>query len=92
MSGDEAREVGRNGGERASAVAEVEGRGEEGVNPSIRRSWSRMLDREDVLSQAGGRMLARRWRLRRRASQRGMAARLGGRRGFIGPWWCVNFD
>lgn len=36
-------------------------------------------------SQGGGMMLARRWRLRRRASQRGSEVRWGGMRGVVGP-------
>lgn len=36
-------------------------------------------------------MFARRWRLRRRASQRGSEARRGGRRGSIGPWRWLAF-
>jgi hypothetical protein len=40
---------------------------------------------EEGRSQGGGRMLALRWRLRRRASQRGRAARCGGLRLGVGP-------
>jgi hypothetical protein len=46
----------------------------------------RIESREVGWSQAGGRMLQRRWRLRRRASQRGRRARWGGMRGCVGPW------
>lgn len=63
-------------------------------------SWSRIAPRECVLSQGGGRILARRWRLRRRASQSGMLLLCGGFNGFRGPclfvslhylwWYCVT--
>jgi hypothetical protein len=45
----------------------------------------RMDSREEGRSQGGGRMLALRWRLRRRASQSGRAARCGGLRVGVGP-------
>ncbi len=48
-------------------------------------SW-RMASREEGDSQGGGKMLARFWRLRRRASQRGRGVRWGGIRGTVGPW------
>lgn len=38
-------------------------------------------------SQGGGRMLARRWRLRRRASQSGSGVRWGGFSGEVEPCW-----
>lgn len=50
-------------------------------------SKSRIVSREAGLSQAGGWMFARRWRLRRRASQRGRGVGKGGLRGWVGPWW-----
>ena len=37
-------------------------------------------------SHVGGMMFARRWRLRRMASQRGREARRGGTRASMGPW------
>lgn len=48
-------------------------------------SKSRIVVREVGFSQAGGWMLARRWRLRRRASQRGRGVGKGGLRGAVGP-------
>ena len=48
-------------------------------------SKSRIVSREVGFSQAGGWMLARRWRLRRRASQSGKGERCGGRRAGVGP-------
>jgi len=48
-------------------------------------SCSRMAFRECVFSHGGGSMLARRWRLRSRASHRGMSVRCGGTRGLMGP-------
>ena len=50
-------------------------------------SKSRIVSSEVGLSQAGGWMLARRWRLRRRASQRGRGVGKGGLRGAVGPCW-----
>lgn len=49
-------------------------------------SKSRIVSREVGLSQAGGWMFARRWRLRRRASQRGRGVGKGGLSGCVGPW------
>jgi hypothetical protein len=48
-------------------------------------SKSRMVVREAVLSQAGGWMFARRWRLSSRASQRGRGVGKGGLRDAVGP-------
>ena len=48
-------------------------------------SKSRIVVREVGFSQAGGWMLARRWRLRSRASQRGRGVGKGGLRGAVGP-------
>ena len=48
-------------------------------------SRSRIAVREWVVSQGGGRIWARRWRFRRRASQRGSGVRWGGERGGRGP-------
>jgi hypothetical protein len=45
----------------------------------------RIDSRDEGRSQGGGRMFALRWRLRRRASQRGRAARWGGLRVGVGP-------
>ena len=79
------------GGERGVEVELVGGSGGEGVKPSVFFSISRIVRREEALSQAGGRMLARRCRLRRRASQRGISALWGGIRGLVGPYrgWLV---
>ena len=48
-------------------------------------SKSRIVVREAGFSQAGGLMLARRWRLSRMASQRGRGVSKGGVRGGVGP-------
>ncbi len=61
------------------------GGGGENVCGEVSVSCLRIRSREEGRSQGGGRMLARRWRLRRRASQRGMDARWGGRREDVGP-------
>lgn len=42
-----------------------------------------------MVSQGGGMMLARRWRCRRRASQRGTVVRVGGRAVGVGPCWAL---
>ena len=81
--------MGRKGGEKkkqygVGRVVEEEAGGE-GEKEGLDFSRSRMERREEGESQGGGRMLARRWRLRRRASQRGMGVRWGGRRGGRGP-------
>lgn len=54
------------------------GRGGGGENEGVDFSRSRIEEREGGESQGGGRMLARRWRLRRRASQTGRGLRWGG--------------
>lgn len=83
---------GRNGGDVESVGRErVErgygwGGGGENVKGFVSVSYLRIRSREEGRSQGGGRMLARRWRLRRRASQRGIEARWGGRRVGVGPW------
>ena len=59
------------GGEKASLISDV--------------STSRTQESESGCSQGGGIMLQRRWRLRRRANQRGRVVRRGGRRAFVGP-------
>ena len=74
--------LGRNGGE----VVVCAGSGGGGENEGVFFSRSRIEEREGGESQGGGRMLARRWRLRRRASQRGRGVRWGGWRGGVGPW------
>lgn len=51
------------------------GNGGEGENEGELFSESRIELRECVESHGGGRMLARRWRLSRRASQSGSGAR-----------------
>ena len=59
--------------------------GGEGANDGMRVSWVRIWERECRLSQGGGRMLARPWDFRRMASQRGISAGMGGRRGGVVP-------
>jgi hypothetical protein len=49
---------------------------------------SRISERDSGCSQGGGRMFARRWRLRSEASQRGTDVRRGGMRGSTGPCNC----
>ena len=49
-------------------------------------SWSRIAVNESTESHGGGRILARRWRLSRRASQSGRGARCGGLSGGEGPY------
>lgn len=81
----------RKGGERIGferegysvVVVVVRGGGVNGVVvvSSLRRESSEGGD-----SHGGGTMLARRCRLRRRASQRGMVLRYGGWSGGIGPY------
>lgn len=61
------------------------GNGGGGENEGELFSRSRIALRDTGESHGGGRMLARRWRLRRRASQSGRSARYGGVRGAIGP-------
>ncbi len=61
------------------------GKGSGGEKEGVDFSKSRTECRDGGESHGGGRMLARRWRLRRRASQRGRGARWGGLRGGIGP-------
>jgi hypothetical protein len=61
------------------------GGGGENVAGDISVSYLRMRSREDGSSHGGGTMLARRCRFRRRASQRGMELRCGGRRAGVGP-------
>lgn len=81
--------LGRKGGEVGRAVVVVEGAGRRGggekASAECSVSNSRMAVREAGRSQGGGRMLARRWRLRRRASQSGRSARWGGVRAGVGP-------
>lgn len=60
------------------------GGGEKEVGKAF--SVVRIDSREVGRSQGGGTMLQRRWRLRRRASQRGRGARWGGLRGCVRPW------
>lgn len=62
------------------------GGGGENVSGEVSVSCLRILSREAERSQGGGRMFALRWRLRRRASQRGRVARWGGRSGCVEPW------
>lgn len=77
--------LGRKGGDVVVAAAAGSGGGGEKVSGACSVSNSRIAVREAGWSQGGGRMLARRWRLRRRASQRGMSARWGGLRAGVGP-------
>lgn len=84
-------EEGRNGGDtvsvregRAPMVYGCGGGGEK-VSGSVSVSYLRILSRELGRSHGGGRMLARRWRLRRRASHSGKEDRCGGRRVGVGP-------
>lgn len=60
------------------------GGGAEKVFDSV--SATRIASSEDGCSQGGGTMLARRWRLSKRASQRGSGVRSGGWRGGVGPY------
>lgn len=55
--------------------------------PAVRSSVSksRMVEREFVLSHAGGWMLALRCRFKRRASHRGRGVGKGGLSGCVGP-------
>jgi hypothetical protein len=82
----------RKGGEVGSVLFEgCEGSRGGGENVSACSvSWSRMAVRECVFSHGGGRMLARRWRFSRRASQRGMLVLCGGLRGLIGPYVFIS--
>lgn len=77
---------GRKGGLSGMLVVEVRERGGASENWGEEVSSWRMASREEGESQGGGRMLARFWRLRRRASQRGRGVRWGGIRGVVGPW------
>lgn len=61
------------------------GGGGENASGDVSVSYFRILSRELGSSQGGGRMLARRWRFRRRASQSGKGARCGGRREGVAP-------
>ncbi len=61
------------------------GGGGEKATGEVSVSYFKMDSRDWERSQGGGRMLARRWRLRRRASQSGSRARCGGRRACVGP-------
>lgn len=75
----------RNGGETVVCGGKGGGGEKEGEDFSVSRiDW-----RDGGESQGGGRILAPRWRLRRRASQRGRRVRWGGVRGGMGPWVVV---
>jgi hypothetical protein len=84
-------EEGRKGGEMVSVCEGTArmgygcGGGDENPWGSISVSCLRIRSSEEGRSQGGGRMLARRWRFKRRASQSGNGARWGGRRGCVGP-------
>jgi len=62
------------------------GGGGEKARGEVSVSYLRIRSSEEGSSHGGGRMLARRWRLRRSASQRGRDERCGGRRVGVGPW------
>ena len=62
-------------GRKGGLVVVWGGRGGEGEKEGEEFSSERRDVRAWVVSQGGGRMLARRWRLRRRASQRGRRVR-----------------
>lgn len=53
---------------------------------SCSTSMSRIADKAAGCSQGGGRMLARRWRFRSRASQRGRGVGKGGFSACVGPY------
>ena len=55
-----------------------------GTNVGLSVSWVNISVSERRLSQGGARMFARPWDFRRRASQRGISAGRGGRRGLWG--------
>jgi hypothetical protein len=84
-------EEGRNGGDTVSVREGMApmvygcGGGGEKVSGSVSVSYLRIFSRGLGRSQGGGRMLARRWRLRRRASHNGREDRWGGRRAGVGP-------
>lgn len=78
--------LGRKGGE----MVVCGGKGGGGEKEGVDFSKSRIERSDGGESHGGGRMLARRWRLRRRASQRGRGVRYGGLRGGIGP--CMERD
>ena len=61
------------------------GGGEENAWGEISVSYFKICSSEEGRSQGGGRMFARRWRLRRSASQSGRGERWGGRRAGVGP-------
>ena len=71
---------------RKGGVFVFGGRGGAGENDGEAFSSLKMTSREAEFSHGGGCMLARRWRLRRRASHKGSTARYGGWRGAVGPW------
>jgi hypothetical protein len=62
------------------------GGGREKAVGEISVSSLRIRSREEGSSHGGGTILARRWRLRRRASHKGKGARWGGRSAGVGPW------
>ena len=80
-------EEGRKGGDMLSVCEGVVrtrcgcGGGGEKVLGLTSVSCFRMRSREDGRSQGGGRILARRWRFSRSASQSGRGVLCGGRRG-----------
>lgn len=80
-------ELGRKGGEKGSVLFEARGGnrggGEKASAYSV--SWSNIAVKDSGESHGGGRMLARRWRFRSRASQSGTEVLCGGLSGFRGP-------
>lgn len=67
-------------------MVEWGGNGGGGEKPSDSCSSCRILVRDNTLSHAGGRIFARRWCLRSRASHNGSRLRYGGWRAGIGPY------
>jgi len=65
-------------------VAAASGGGGE-KRSSLSTSMSRIAARASGLSQGGGRMFARRWRLSSKASQRGSGVGKGGVSALVGP-------
>jgi len=62
----------------------IGGGGEKEDDSSV--SVLRIRSSEEGVSQGGGMIFARLWRLRRRPSQRGICARWGGRSAGVGPY------
>lgn len=87
-------EVNKNGGDTGRVLSEGCG-GSRGGGENVSAcsvSWSRIAVSEWVFNQGGGRMFARRWRFRRRASHRGILLLCGGFRGLRGPYPNVSLE